>query len=232
MFNKINPSDIGVGISIVGKQAKDGSVTLKCDNETKDIKLVQTKIQDELGSKYVVKEKPLSKNRVKIVGINDYEHHKDQIELVSNIVNQNDLNPALSELNVLFKSKCTGNKFYLIINVNEYAFKELINKEKIFIGWSRCRVYEDYGIIRCYKCCQYGHTKNLCKNNETCPHCGDSHRGDTCGKTVIKCINCERSNNRFKLTLDTNHAVFDKECPTYKRIIDVQKRKFENVLTK
>lgn len=42
----------------------------------KDIKNVQTTIQQKLGGGYEVKEKSRCKNRMKIVGMNDYENHK------------------------------------------------------------------------------------------------------------------------------------------------------------
>lgn len=59
-------------------------------------KILQSKIQEELGGTYEVKERPLLENLVKIAGVSEYEHHKDNNELIVNIINQNEINPQLS----------------------------------------------------------------------------------------------------------------------------------------
>jgi hypothetical protein len=42
-----------------------------------------------------------------------------------------------------------------------------------------------------------------------------------------KCINCYEANERLKLGLDINHAVWSRECTVYKQKLQELKRKFE-----
>jgi hypothetical protein len=42
-----------------------------------------------------------------------------------------------------------------------------------------------------------------------------------------KCINCYEANERLKLGLDINHAVWSKDCEVYKQKLQALKRKFE-----
>lgn len=79
--------------------------------------------------------------------------------------------------------------FNMIIEVNETIFKRLLYKEKIYIEWSNCRVFEDYGIIRCFNCRKYGHISKNCKDNIIFPACSGNHAVKDCNKEVKKCIN-------------------------------------------
>lgn len=62
--------------------------------------------------------------------------------------------------------------------------------------------------VQCYKCCRFGHTKNLCRSEPRCFKCGSSHSGDSCDKAEenYKCLNCSG-----------NHMSISKSCPELSR---------------
>lgn len=91
LMNKVNPASIRSGI-VIDKQTKEGGVIVRCRNKAADIKDVQSRIQDNLGNKYEVLEKPLAKNRMKVTRINEHEYCRDDSELVSCILSQNEQN--------------------------------------------------------------------------------------------------------------------------------------------
>ena len=64
---------------------------------------------------------------------------------------------------------------------------------------------------RCYKCQRLGHTATGCKEiHEICPNCAGAHMGEVCDRTPdkYKCVNC------LKAKLKSNHAVWDRDCPS------------------
>lgn len=62
--------------------------------------------------------------------------------------------------------------------------------------------------VQCYKCCRFGHTKNLCRSEPRCFKCSSSHSGDSCDKAEenYKCLNCSG-----------NHTSISKTCPELSR---------------
>ena len=64
---------------------------------------------------------------------------------------------------------------------------------------------------RCYRCQRLGHTATGCKEiHEICPNCAGAHGGKDCDRTPdkYKCVNC------LKAKLKSNHAVWDRDCPS------------------
>lgn len=93
---------------------------------------------------------------------------------------------------------------------DDYYYKQ---RKKNYIGWSRCSFYEDYGIIRCYSCNKFDQAKD-CKGEVTCPICSENDQLRDC---------------KLKLKLSTDHGAWDKICPSFLRILELQKRKFINI---
>lgn len=88
----------------------------------------------------------------------------------------------------------------------------------VYIGWQRCRVYEDYNINRCFKCNSYGHSAKKCRNEEICSYCAGNHGGKDCpDRNIKKCCNCMKANEKYKTKLNINHYTFDENaCESYK----------------
>ena len=85
-----------------------------------------------------------------------------------------------------------------------------INKDKVVIGLSPCKVYDRKLVRRCNNCQHFGHFAKECPTSDEpkCGKCAENHRTDLCTSEVRKCVNCIRNN-----LLDTNHAAFYYKCP-------------------
>lgn len=228
---QINPGKIGVGITM-GKTTRNGEVILQCNTEQSLSKL-QNSIQANLGEKYSVAEKELNKNRLKIISIHESEYVTNDDELIHKILNQNDLELDSSEIKVIHRSKIVNQKFNLIVEVNKYLYHKLILQSRIFVGWSRCRFFEDFGILRCFKCNKFGHTASKCTGDTICPRCAGRHKHTECkleNKTLVKCINCFNANKKYQLNLNIDHEAWNKECASFKRVMKLQKQKFTNTV--
>lgn len=83
---------------------------------------------------------------------------------------------------------------------------------------SSCKVYDELHILRCYKCCAYGHNSKNCRNTEICHICGEEHsRSNKCKDETIRCINCISYNKHHDTKLQTNHTASDvNQCSVYK----------------
>ncbi|GFT54618.1 uncharacterized protein TNCV_344961 [Trichonephila clavipes] len=58
--------------------------------------------------------------------------------------------------------------------------------------------------LRCFQCQRYGHSKNVCRGQPTCPRCGESgHDSADCTKKE-QCLNCKGE-----------HPAYSRSCPTW-----------------
>ncbi|GFV94159.1 uncharacterized protein TNCV_4462861 [Trichonephila clavipes] len=58
--------------------------------------------------------------------------------------------------------------------------------------------------LRCFQCQRYGHSKNVCWGQPTCPRCGESgHDSADCTKKE-QCLNCKGE-----------HTAYSRSCPTW-----------------
>ncbi|GFU92237.1 hypothetical protein TNCV_1509621 [Trichonephila clavipes] len=45
--------------------------------------------------------------------------------------------------------------------------------------------------LRCFQCQRYGHSKNVCRGQPTCPRCGESDHDSADCKNKEQCLNCK-----------------------------------------
>lgn len=225
--NKVNPGELGVGVSM-GRATRDGGLILSCGNE-REISTVQSEIQSKLGENYEVDRPKIHDHRIKAVGIDECEYGDSDEIIIDKIIKQNDLESSSKnfKLKILRKTVVINKKFNLILEADSSTYNFIINKQKLNLGWNRCFVYNDYGIIRCYKCNKYGHFQKDCQDKITCGKCTGNHNAQECVSNCVKCINCVLSNEKYKMNLNVNHTVWDNvNCETYKRIEKIRKNKF------
>lgn len=111
----------------------------------------------------------------------------------------------------------------VVIEVDPVTFKQIMDKGHVYVGWKRCNVRESFHIIRCFKCCKYGHLSKNCENSVICPKCSKNHSLADCKADIFSCINCIENNSKLKTNYDINHTVFDNCCSSYKKVIDISK---------
>lgn len=227
--NKVNPTELGISLSM-GKTTRDGGVILNCSGQ-QNIDNIQTEIQNKLGDKYSVNCPKIKEHRVKVVGIEEEEYNRKNEEIVEKIIKQNHIRHREEtdfKIKILRKSNVFNKRFNIIMEVDTKTYQLFTVMEKISIGWTRCPIYSDYGILRCLNCCRYGHLSKECKEKTVCPRCSEDHELKNCNNKTNKCINCVTSNTKYGLKLDTNHVVWDvQSCDVYRRCEQVQMNKFK-----
>lgn len=224
---RVNPVELGAGVEM-GRATRDGGLVLSCGSE-KEITDVQSEIQIKLGNEFEVDRPKTHEHRIKVVGINECEHDTDDGDIINKVISQNNLDRTRNnfKLKILRKTNVVYRKFNIVFETDSTTYNSLIDKQTMNLGWNRCRIFNDYGIIRCYRCNKYGHLQIECKQKTICAKCSGEHESKECRSEAVKCINCVTSNEKYAMNMNTNHAVWDlSKCDTYKRIEQIQKKKF------
>ena len=45
------------------------------------------------------------------------------------------------------------------------------NKDRLFVAYQNCKIYDVINVKPCYKCSRLGHNGQRCRNNPTCLKC-------------------------------------------------------------
>ena len=115
-----------------------------------------------------------------------------------------------------------------IIKVNSTIYSLIRSrKNKIYVGYQSCKVFDDINMKPCYNCARIGHSRKKCKNKATCLRCSGEHLTKDCdGKANTKCANYVYRNERFEEKRNTEHVATDTEkCEYIKNVIQ---RKIRN----
>lgn len=225
LLQTVKPADFGIPVKKM-VDVKNGSVVINCELE-KDVAVLRREIEKNVGAQYSVVQEELKHPRIKIVGINE-KYTMD--ELRDTIVNQNSYIDNPEEIEIMHCKYWERIKKYTAYAVvAPKIYHRMIDNASISVGWEKCRVFEDYNVNRCYKCCGYNHRASKCENLAACNSCGGKHDSNECTNSELKkCVNCEKSNVNFKTKFDINHAAYEvSKCATYNMLVRKAKTRID-----
>lgn len=224
----VKPSDLEVGIAGI-RSVKDGGILIKCSSKDEVMK-IKNVAEKKLGKNYKVNTPELRTPSIKIV---DIDRQMDNDELVNSIKKQNlFLNHELLSLKVKVMKKMKT-KWMAILECDPESFQKIMAEKSLYIEWSRCRVFEYFNVFRCFKCGGFGHRAEVCENLR-CPKCAkllSEHCDDDCNKETPKCFNCMDTNVTLKMNLNTNHSIYDLNCPVLLKKIEIVRNKTNYTIT-
>ena len=207
---QINP--IGTNITSIRKAAK-GAVVVQCDNLKTREKLLN-QVKNKLGDKYEYNLPKSRKPKLQICGMS--EKLSDE-ELLNYLIKQNEFITEESEIKVIktveVKNSSNNKLFSSIIETSPKTYKNMMAREKVYVKWDRCNVYENKYVSRCYKCLGFKHMEKVCTNKLACKLCAGEHESTKCSAVQRKCINCDWHVQNLNLQLNVNHDALSKECP-------------------
>ncbi|GFT76739.1 uncharacterized protein TNCV_336011 [Trichonephila clavipes] len=89
------------------------------------------------------------------------------------------------------------------------------------MAYLRCPVREYIpNPLRCFNCQRYGHSKNVCRGQPTCPRSGEvGHDSNDCSKKE-RCVNCKGE-----------HTAYSRACPTWKQEKEITTVKIKNKIS-
>lgn len=101
--------------------------------------------------------------------------------------------------------------FVRVSKIVRQGFKTF--NDKITMGITTCKIYDQYNVKRCNNCQGYGHFYKDCPTSQTsvCANCGNNHSTRDCTSSTKHCVNCMKA----KVTdSDCEHRSDDPKCPT------------------
>lgn len=207
--------------NLMVKQVHDvsnGGIAVRCDNETKLIDLVNSKLSNEYHVKQVSPIHP----RVRISGLSE---KLEGVTLFDMLKSQNsaifDTNSYVKFLSIdaLRKNK---NVFHATFETDVETYHRFLSAGYVIIGFDYCKVYDAIDIRRCFKCCGFHHLASKCSSEAPiCPRCAGNHALADCNNVNLKCSNCTKHNTRSNVKkVRVDHAVWDKSCEVYKTALN------------
>jgi hypothetical protein len=216
---KIDPTKVQVNDL---RNVSNGGVVMRCNNKA-DVDECKKMIENELGTAYDVSVPEQKRPSLKIVGLSEM---LDKEEIVSKIKAQNDFvnQDSFIEVKALWQKKSV---ISLVIKTDGETFQKMIEQERIYIGWDRCRVFEHFHFQHCFNCAGFHHLAKDCKNAVQCPRCAGKHPLKECSSKTEQCANCLSINANLKMNVPTNHPAWSRDCSVYLRKISVERSKIK-----
>lgn len=228
--NKIDPKKLAVGIDEM-KSIRAGGVIINCVNADSKKKIKESMAQ--LGDKYKVEDAKLKNPHVIIIGVEEETINLENESIIAAMIEQNELiktdESIRNKIRIVNKyiKKSMKNSGNIVLEVEPSCNENLVNLDKINIGWRRCNIYQYYHIPRCYKCARFYHLARDCPNEITCEKCSGNHVTKMCSSENLKCINCVTTSQKLKIKIDVNHATYDRNCACYKKALETEMKKMK-----
>ena len=88
--------------------------------------------------------------------------------------------------------------------------------DRVLIGLSTCKVYDQHHVKRCNNCQCFGHYYKNCPSPEisVCANCGENHSTHDCDAFVHRCVNCVKAELSPG---ECDHKASDQNCPTLRK---------------
>jgi hypothetical protein len=153
--SKINPSSLNIGVKNVRPINK--GILIECDSQN-DVNKLAKEINKKVQTVNVTIPQ---KKRLRVI-----------ITDISSAIDENSI-----IVKFFMKSKVTG-RIHVILEVAPELYKEFMDKEKVNIGWIRCRVSKFLSVTQCFKCLGFNHTArdaDRCSGHQHCSHCSREH---------------------------------------------------------
>ena len=194
---------------------KDGGLVLVCGSqESRDqLNTIVTENFQTVQTKTPKGKRPT----ITIVGLSrgyNAEEITDMIvkqnEFVKNFAVANNIHDHFKVL-VVKPTKNDEQKFQVFAGVSS-VLRDGIKQynDKLTLGLSICKVYDQYHVKRCNKCQQFGHYSKHCTATvDVCGKCAGNHTTMSCSSVTKKCFNCHKNN------FDNHeHYAYDAKCPS------------------
>ncbi|GFX38934.1 uncharacterized protein TNCV_747131 [Trichonephila clavipes] len=89
------------------------------------------------------------------------------------------------------------------------------------MAYFRCPVREYIpNPLRCFNCQRYGHSKNVCLGQSTCPRCGEVGHDSNDYSKKERCVNCKGE-----------HPACSRACPTWRQEKEITTVKIKNKIS-
>jgi rubrerythrin len=159
-----------------GKKIRNKSVLFELRNKNDCSYFLQT-LQNNC-TKFIAKIPEKRNPRIFIHGI---EANFPEEELVEAIREQNPwvkqclADPAEQLVKRFVKHFRNGRTQYAVLEVTPKLYRAVMQRGKLYTGYSSCPVKDHIYVVRCHNCSAFGHISADCNSPKQCPHCAEEH---------------------------------------------------------
>jgi len=195
-------------------------------------------VREKLGKDFEIVELKKIKPKLKVINIEEEETILKDEKLIDTIKKQNNMNGNEESYIKVVKRFSSGRRGgdikarrenkeegSIILEVDEKTYELMLRREKLNIGWKKCKVFNHYSVKRCFKCWGYYHLAKNCTRQVTCHKCAGSHISNECKATERRCVNCMYKNKTYNLKINVEHDALNTECPIYVRALEEEKKR-------
>lgn len=219
VMRHINPIESNIQLSKV-KSVKNGGFLIGCKNK-EDNEKIKKMVEDKLSDSYEIQEINGINPRVRVVGLTENYPYDQLVTYIKKCNADLFLSNSVCKIIKTFPTKKNKNIFQVILQLDTFTYDKVIKAGNLFVGYDSCSVFDAIEIYRCYKCNEFHHSANNCKNSPVCPLCSENHDLKQCKSKVLCCSNCSKLKDTLNRDIPTNHAVWDKNtCTAYTQARD------------
>ena len=205
---KVNPDESETAVRTI-RQTRSGAVLLEI-NSSNNQTLFKKALNEALGQDGTIRS-ITPRITLEILDMDTVTTEQDVEEAINR-----ELQVTIPNLKVgMTKPNSRGQKLG-IVDIDAEKATELLNKEKIRIGWIYCRIRKRTLVTRCYRCLDFGHQARECKGpdrSKLCYRCGKpGHRSKGC-TSEFRCILCVSND------ANSNHALGTGECTAFRKAL-------------
>ena len=203
--------------------ASNGGLIVECSSAAESQKFKKL-AEKELGNNYNISIPAAKTPMLRIIGITSF--HEDEA-LITMIRDHNEeVFNADSNIKILQRYRFSRSDTYGVkISVDAESFAKCMDLMRLRILFDMCKVYEAFGIIRCFQCNDFNHVVANCTSQVSCAKCSRNHRTTDCKSSEIKCINCIKAVESLKIDIDISHVAWSDNCHVYQEKVKIDKRR-------
>uniref|UniRef100_A0A6V7KQR9 CCHC-type domain-containing protein n=1 Tax=Bracon brevicornis TaxID=1563983 RepID=A0A6V7KQR9_9HYME len=203
----IEPRNFNLKVSRVSASSRDKGVRIQALTVDME-KLRNSEILREKGLE--VREAEKMQPRLVIFGV-PAETTEEELPDLVNSVNYGGEQPVDMKVIYKYKPKNNSSVTSFVLETDPIGRRRLLQKQRLFVGFSSCHVEDHIRIVQCHNCLGFGHKKAQCqKRKPTCGNCANEHETRECKeKSRQKCANCANE----KRSQIAHSALDSKACP-------------------
>nr|CAH7732384.1 unnamed protein product [Callosobruchus chinensis] len=157
-------------------------MVVHCEDEN-SLSRLKDSLNHKLGSKFTVSEPRKWNPRLLVKNVN-LTNLPSAEAIIKDIVILNRLDEEQSS-HLKFVTKLKHfQSTNIVIEVSPDLRNMFLKKGFIFIGWKKSPVSDHFRIVKCYRCCSYGHSDKNCQSDLVCPKCTRNHKLTDCNSKL------------------------------------------------